>query len=126
VIFEELPPSDPDDVVPDGELLALLPDEVVGPPLTTDADEVLFVEVWYPKSSTKMVMVDASQMTIRLMSPSEAFGVDALAGDACRESQAFDAVRPGSRTAEEHLSLCQVGNPTPQCDQLRQATSRRP
>jgi hypothetical protein len=46
VIFEELPPSDPEDVVPDGELLVLLPDEVVGLLLTTDADEVLFVEVW--------------------------------------------------------------------------------
>ena len=73
-----------------------------------------------------MVMVDASQMTMRLMgSPSEAFGVDAVAGNARCESKPLDAVGPGARPADEDISLGEVGNPAPQSDQLRQTACRR-
>jgi hypothetical protein len=103
-------------VVVDG-LLALL---------GTEADEALLVEVWYPKSSTTMVMVDASQMTIRLIdSPSEAFAVDTAAGYACCQCKPCHTFGPRAGAAEEDVTICKIGNPPSQGDQLGDPTGGR-
>src|SRR6476659_3125328 len=74
-----------------------------------------------------MVIVDASQMTMRLIgSPSEAFAVDPGAGNTRCEGEPLDAVGPGARPADEDVSLGKVGNPAPQTGQLRQTACRRP
>ena len=111
-------------VVVDG-LLALL---------GTAADEVLLVEVWYPKSSTTMVIVDASQMTIRLMclmcaerthSPPEALAVNTAAGYACCQCKPSHTFGPRAGAAEEDVTICKIGNPPSQGDQLRDPAGGR-
>jgi len=74
-----------------------------------------------------MVMVEASQRTIRLIGlPSEAFGVDAVLGDSSGEDEAFQAVRPGGRSAEEDIAVGEIGDLSLQRGQFVGASRRRP
>jgi hypothetical protein len=66
-----------------------------------------------------MVIVEASHRTIRLIcSPSEAFGVDTVAGDTSGDHEAFKSVRPCGRAANEHVTVSEVRNPALQCPQF--------
>lgn len=102
--------------------------------LTTAAEEVLLVEVWYAKSSTTMVIVEASHRRIRLIgsmcaerngSPSKAFGVDMVAGNSSGDHEAFNSVGPHGRAADEDITLGKVWNPALQCPQLARTARRR-
>ena len=76
------------------------------------ADEVLLVEVWYPKSSTTMVTVDASQRTIRLIdSPSEAFAVDTAAWNTGGKGKPFGTVGPSLWSAEKDVAFGEIWDP---------------
>jgi hypothetical protein len=115
-------------ILVEGEAVGSLVLALVGPLvlLGAAADEVLLVEVWYPKSSTTMVTVDASEMTIRLIdSPSEAFAVDTAAGNTGGKGKPFRTVGPSARSAEKDVAFGEVWDPPLQCDHFGQPLSRR-